>query len=517
MSRCKNPILSGFYPDPSICRVGERYYLVTSTFSYFPGVPIFESEDLINWTQIGNVLDRRSQLPLMGSEHSEGIFAPTIRYHEGTWYLITTNMSGGGNFLVTAKCPKGPWSEPCYLGEGASGFDPSLFFDDDGVCYYIGTRPNSDGVEYTGDWEIWMQKLDLQEMKLAGSAPRVWKGSQRDVVWPEGPHLYKKDGYYYILHAEGGTALNHCVAVARSRSPFGPYENHRKNPIFTHRHLGKGYPIIAVGHGDLVETPEGDWYLVLLASRTCDGYVNMGRETFLAKVVWEDGWPVINPGSGLLDETLPITQPDCLAERKTDRRVYDFRTEESSYEFMYLRNPDEGMYEVNAQTGGIKLNYAKEQIGDRVSPAFLAVRQKHFCYNVTVDILPQGRYEWEHAGLVLMQSDDYHIRFMHYQENGRYYAEVIKHVKEKELSLGRSEIPAGKAVLKLEAERLTANFSYQENGVWKRVVGEVDTHELSTEVAGGFVGCTIGIYASANGNSSQQKVEFQNFIYEGKN
>ena len=173
MVTVKNPILMGFYPDPSICRKGEDYYIVNSSFVYAPGVPIFHSRDLAHWEQIGNILDRPSQLPVAGADISDGIYAPTIRYHDGLFYMITTNVTHGNNFIVTAENPEGPWSEPYYLGDDAPGIDPSLFFDDDGKCYYCGTRPNPEGVRYNGDWEIWIQELDLKTMKLVGESMAI--------------------------------------------------------------------------------------------------------------------------------------------------------------------------------------------------------------------------------------------------------------------------------------------------------------------------------------------------------
>ncbi len=223
---------------------------MNSTFAYFPGVPIFHSKDLKNWEQIGHVLERPSQIPLEGCGHSQGIYAPTIRYHDGTFYMITTNVSGGGNFYVTAQDPKGPWSDPVWLGEEAPGIDPSLFFDEDGTCYYVGTRPNPEGVRYNGDWEIWVQELDLEKGCLTGESTKIWKGAMNGVIWPEGPHLYKKEGYYYLMIAEGGTGPDHSVTVARSRQIGGPYEGNPDNPILTHRHLGKNYPVVYVGHGE---------------------------------------------------------------------------------------------------------------------------------------------------------------------------------------------------------------------------------------------------------------------------
>ncbi|MCL2215900.1 MAG: glycoside hydrolase family 43 protein, partial [Defluviitaleaceae bacterium] len=206
----KNPILPGFYPEPSVCRVKDDYYLVTATFGYFPGVPIFHSKDLVNWRQIGNVLDRPSQLPLDGAEISRGIFASTLRYYDGVFYLTSTNVSHGGNFLVTATDPAGPWSEPFYI-HGAAGINPSLFFDTDGRCYYHGTCERQGGGKFFGDNEIYLQELDLGLMKLTGQRFVIWHGALKDSVWAESPHIYKKGEYYYLLISEGGSGHEHAV------------------------------------------------------------------------------------------------------------------------------------------------------------------------------------------------------------------------------------------------------------------------------------------------------------------
>jgi alpha-N-arabinofuranosidase len=294
MLKVKNPIIKGFYPDPSVCRVGEDYYLVNSTFNYFPGVPIFHSKDLAHWHQIGNILEREEQLDV-SADTGTGIYAPTIRYHKGTYYMITTNMYKGGNFIVTATDPAGPWSAPYFLGEKeAPGFDPSLFFDDDGKCYYVGTRPNPETYRYNGDMEIWVQEVDLETMKLTGESMAIWKGALKHAIWPEGPHLYKKDGYYYLLEAEGGTGPGHRVTVSRSKELFGNYEPCPYNPIM--RQEDPDAAIQRCGHGDLVETQDGRWYMVYLCGRTVgDGYSILGRETALDPVTWTaDGWPIVN-------------------------------------------------------------------------------------------------------------------------------------------------------------------------------------------------------------------------------
>ncbi|HHE72603.1 MAG TPA: glycoside hydrolase family 43 protein, partial [Chloroflexi bacterium] len=282
----RNPILSGFYPDPSICRVGDDYYLVNSSFEYFPGLPIFHSRDLVHWRQIGHVLDRPEQLNLDGVRPSGGLYAPTIRYHAGTFYVTNTLVDGPGpkgNFIVTATDPAGPWSEPVWLDD-APGIDPSLFFDEDGRVWYVGNRHAFEG-HYPGHCEIWLQELDLENMTLVGERYLLWDGALKGAVYAEGPHLYRVNDHYYLMIAEGGTGHDHAVTIARSDSITGPYYPNPRNPILTHRHLGQDYPIVGTGHADLVETQYGEWWMVALAMRPYDGYFyNLGRETFLIPV-----------------------------------------------------------------------------------------------------------------------------------------------------------------------------------------------------------------------------------------
>lgn len=529
----KNPVLSGFYPDPSICRVGESFYMVNSTFAYFPGVPVFRSRNLVQWEQIGNVLERESQVPLRGCGHSEGIYAPTIRYHDGTFYMITTNVSGGGNFIVTAKEAKGPWSEPYYLGEAAKGIDPSLFFDEDGACYYIGQRENSAGGQYFGDCEIWIQRLDPAAMKLTGEAKAVLYGFQRRAVWPEGPHLYRKDGYYYILHAESGTEQNHCVVIARSRNVWGPYEYCPFNPILTHRHLGKSYPVTCVGHGDLVEDRHGNWYMVMLGCRPQQGYTLMGRETFLAEVVWEDGWPVVNPGIGRLKSSLEV--PGEIQEMTVpEKRVYDFSGTKLPAEFVMLRNPAPGTVSVGEREGCLRLSMTDKTLKEEDSPAFAAVRQRDRAYEVRTvfEVHFTGRNKEENeegagecAGLAIMQNDRFHIRLEYFQKEKDKGVRVVRCSSGKDtvLAVSTVEEKAGtdkkKMHMKITVDGLRAAFYYvlddtaKEN--WIPIAENVELYDLSTERAGGFVGCTVGMYASANGRDSGGYADFSEFIYAG--
>lgn len=518
MVKAINPILSGFYPDPSICRVGEDFYLVNSTFAYFPGVPVWHSKNLADWEQIGNVLDRPSQIPLDKSKHSGGIFAPTIRYNNGTFYMITTNVSAGGNFIVTAKKPEGPWSEPYYLN--SPGIDPSLFFDDDGICYYVGTRPNPEGVRYNGDWEIWVQKLDLNQMKLVGDSHAVWKGALRDVIWPEGPHIYKKDGYYYLLIAEGGTGPEHAVTVARSRNIFGPYTGNPKNPILTHRHLGKNYPVTYVGHADLVDDPAGNWYMVMLASRRCEGYIGLGRETFLAKVVWEDGWPIVNPGVGKLEDIVEL--PFDGAKQKTGKEQTLSDLGRNKYDVVMLRNPKEQFYENN--NGVVKLKFLPETLKELESPAYLGFRQLEYDYEAELDAEFENLSETEEFGLAILQSNEYHMLFRIRKENADSIAlQVVKCVNLKDNILGEKLLSkkdlsafAGtntkRIRIKIKGHGQKADF-YINNGPDELpVILNVDIHEMSTDVAGGFVGNTIGVYASGNGVRTDNFININKFI-----
>ncbi len=514
MLTVSNPILSGFYPDPSICRVGEDYYLVNSSFAYFPGVPIFHSRDLANWEQIGNVLDRNSQLPLEGCRHSHGIFAPTIRHNQETFYMITTNVSGGGNFIVTAKDPKGPWSEPYYLGEAAIGIDPSLFFDEDQRCFYVGTRPNPEGVRYNGDWEIWVQELDLAKMQLTGDSHKIWKGALNGVIWPEGPHLYKKDGYYYLMIAEGGTGPNHCITVARSKELVGTYENNPNNPILTHRHLGIQYPIKYVGHGDLVEDGKGNWYVVMLASRPYEGYTNLGRETFLAKVVWEEDWPIINEGIGKLEEQVILPTLTVEEKKLPKQSTYHFNQKQLDYAFVMLRNPREDMYSLSSRDGFLRLALSPENLYEQSNPSYIGVRQQGYFYQVStlLDFSPEK--EGEEAGISVLQSDLYHIRFGKTMENEEEWITIVYCKDGKDNILAKKNAPKGKIELRMMQQGQKADFYYEEAGEFKLLLGNVDMHHLSTEIAGGFTGCTIGMYASSNGAKCNNHADFGWFSYE---
>lgn len=520
MIYASNPILKGFYPDPSICRVGENFYIVNSSFSYFPGVPIWKSNNLADWELIGNVLDRESQIPLKGAGHSQGIYAPTIRYHDGIYYMITTNIAGGGNFIVTANDPKGPWSEPHYLGEEAPGIDPSLFFDEDGRAYYVGTRPNPEGVRYNGDWEIWVQEIDLIAMKLIGKSKAVWKGALKDVIWPEGPHLYRKGEYYYLMIAEGGTGPNHAVTVARSKEVYGPYENNPNNPILTHRHLGKDYPIIYVGHADLVDDINGNWYIVMLASRRCEGYCGLGRETFLAKVTWEDDWPVVNPGIGMLEQTIGLPFEERGPSQKLVQSLHGLS--EKSYDVVMLRNADRSFYQT--EDDSVKIKYQPITLKELDSPSFLGFRQLSYHYEANLEIVVKEMSSSEETGLVVLQSNEYHTLLrVKKAHNGEALAiQVVKCINGRDQLLYEYVSDQLKASdcsrmkLRILGHDQQADFILILENSEIPLLVNVDIHEMSTEIAGGFVGNTIGVYATSNGQETESVVEIIDFTIYNK-
>ncbi|MEM9987108.1 MAG: glycoside hydrolase family 43 protein, partial [Bacteroidota bacterium] len=280
-----NPILPGFNADPSICRVGDTYYMTHSTFEYFPALPILKSKDLVNWEKIGHAIHRPDQVNLPdGLDNSNGMFAPSIRYHDGTFYVICTCVGCGGNFIVTATDPAGPWSDPRWI-KGAVGIDPTLFWEDDGRCYYLGAGHVTGGKkEWPGQNGVYMQEIDLTQGKLLGEPIQLTHGHAANARWTEGPRLFKIDGEYLLMAAEGGTSEYHAVTVFNSKNLLGPYIPNHANPVMTHRHLGYTHPFIQTGHSDLVQTQEGDWWSVLHAKRPIEGYSLLCRETFLAKV-----------------------------------------------------------------------------------------------------------------------------------------------------------------------------------------------------------------------------------------
>lgn len=507
-----NPILPGFYPDPSICRVGDDFYMVTSTFSYFPGVPVFHSRDLMHWEQLGHCLSRPSQLPLDWQCMSGGVYAPTIRWHDGLFYMVTTNVSGMGNFYVTAEDPAGPWSEAHVIG-GAAGIDPSFFWDDDGTCWMSAT---TDWAEH--DPGVWVAQVDLERDCIVGERVLAWRGAAVNAWSPEAPHIYQKDGWYYLMIAEGGTEDYHAVTIARSRHPQGPYEGYPGNPILTHRHLGLDYPICNVGHGDLVQLQDGSWYIVALASRLVGGYhKNMGRETFIAPVDWSGEWPVVSPGTGRVEWTYPAP---ALPQHPFPPVDHDDFTA-LCWNTLGTPAADTFCVEGGVLTLRSPLDWLVPDDLPRMPvpngcPGFYGRRQQHMSFSaeVTVTVPETGE-----AGIMLLQNGFNHLRVGVRRTAAGVAVEAVRSEKcGKPDYLNPREYPRHVDVLWTgtapeggvrlgiaacgQAHRLTVNG---------KTVAEADGSFLGSETAGGFIGAYVGCYVSGPG----ARAEFRDFRYGG--
>ncbi len=516
MTGVPNPILPGCYPDPSICRVGADYYLVTSTFEYFPGLPVLHSTDLASWELIGHVVTREGQLDYDGIASSGGLYAPTIRHHDGRFWVVCTLVdqdddTRGGNFLMTATDPAGPWSDPVWLD--ADGIDPSIFFDDDGRVWLHGTRL-ARNPEWHHQTEVWVREFDPATNQLIGPEHIIWNGAMLGVVWAEAPHLYKVDGTYYLLAAEGGTEFHHAVSVARSASVTGPYEGNRCNPVLTHRHLGRGVDVVGAGHADLVQAADDSWWAVLLAMRTYGGYhYNLGRETFLVPVAWEDGWPVFAPGTGRIPELVevPFAAPAPATRPATGPLVPP-----GDGRWTSLRRPATEF--ATPQGDGWLLRVRPETLAEPATPAFLGVRQEHRDADVTAHFSAQLA-PGEEAGLTVRQSEADHVRLaLVAAADGRRFvrathrrAGVEEVLAEVAATTGPEEpVTLG---LRIRGQQYGLVLGAAEGG---RLLATADGRTLDTVATGGFLGLWLGAYATSNGAPSGTVVEVRRFEYQGR-
>lgn len=500
-STFENPVLSGFYPDPSICRVGDDYYLVNSTFEYFPGVPIFHSKDLVRWRQIGHVLTRPSQLPLEKMRASGGVFAPTLRYHDGTFYLVTTNVWGTGNFYVTATDPAGPWSEPRPLDR--EGIDPSLFFDEDGTVYYIRHVGGGDG--YIGQ-----QVLDIKTGKLVGEMKKIWGGTGG--VWAEGPHMFKKDGRYYLMISEGGTSYNHCVTIARSDSPWGPFEACPHNPILTHRKRPE-HPVQALGHADVVETPDG-WWAVFLGIRPQGGqFHHLGRETYLAPVTWnEAGWPTIGNEGAIEFE---MAAPKLASHESPQSPTRDeFDADALALDWNFLRNPRDGDWSLTERPGYLRLHGSAKTPSDQDSPAFVGRRQTGLACRASTQLEFNPTRDGDEAGLILRGNDANHVDLGVTRHDGRRQVFLRKVFGGKATEPTYHVLPSEFVELSIVARPDEYEFFYRPEGGSQVSLGKVPTRDLSTERIQGFTGVYFGLYATGNGEESTAPADFAWFDCE---
>ncbi len=482
-----NPIVKGFYPDPSVCSANGKYYMVCSSFQFFPGVPLFESSDLVNWTQIGHVLTRKSQVMLEDINSSGGVFAPTIRYNNGRFYMVTTNDTTHQNFYVYTDDIYGEWSEPNYVDQG--GIDPSLYFEE-GKCFFISNGQDDEGVSGIVQCEI-----DIETGKKLTPSKTIWSGSGGRYL--ESPHMYKINGTYYVMAAEGGTEYGHMVTCARGDNPWGPFTGNPNNPVLTNRNKAP-FIIQGIGHGDLVQDPYGDWHILTLGFRQIhmwQTFHHLGREVFLTPVTFtEDGWFTAGH-DGTTDESYEMKGDFEQIEKKK----YTFENTDWNIDWCYLRHPEMSNYEFAENE--LILNGSNITLHEAKSPTFIAIRQRDFCGEVSALIQSSA----EEAGITAYMNETDHYDICIKKVTDGYEAQLwlnlggIKHMENHIL------LDADRAKLIIRSEHQKYSF-YIFNGQKELYLGSAPAKYLSSEVATGFTGVVYGLYA-VNG-----KAKFSEFV-----
>ncbi|MFM9278663.1 glycoside hydrolase family 43 protein [Paenibacillus jiagnxiensis] len=483
-----NPVIKGFYPDPSVCKVKDTYYLVCSSFQYFPGVPIFESKDLINWKQIGHCLTRESQIQLGKVGSSGGVFAPTIRHNDGRFYMTTTNDTTRQNFYVWTDDIYGEWSEPIYVDQG--GIDPDLYFED-GKTFFM-----SNGKDDYGIGGIAQCEIDIETGGKLSPSRSIWRGTGGRYL--ESPHMYKINGRYYLMVSEGGTEYGHMVTYARADSISGPFEAYQNNPVLTNRNLG-GYEVQGAGHGDLIQDHDGNWWMLHLGFRQIGRwltYHHLGREVFLAPVTFgEDGWFT----AGHNGTTLTSFETDRIPSHvvQQEKKIFTFENMEWNLDWCYLRHPVAENYMLEFDK--VKLKGTGVTLDMPESPTFIGIRQRDFNAEISCDVqLASGE-----AGITLYMDENHHYDLaVRKNENGY---KVIERLNIGDIKSVEYEVDLGSedhAALMIRASHERYSFLVHANGK-DILLGTAQTRYLSSEVAGGFTGVLIGLYAYGEGSMAE--------------
>ena len=527
-----NPIIPGFYPDPSICRVEEDYYLVCSSFELCPGIPLFHSRDLQHWEQLCYVMTPENGFHVEKNCGNGGVMAPTIRYHDGVFYVINCNFSDRGNFVVTAENPAGPWSEPHWLTD-VPGIDASIFFDGDGQCYIMGTADNWPDGKGGLRQGIWAARYDIQNFRMDGEPVPLWGGAMAGAASPEAPHIYHIGDWYYLLIAEGGTEYFHSVTVARSRGVFGPYEGYAGNPVLTMRHLGRKAAIQNAGHADLVELPDGSWYAVFLASRLIGGVSkNLGRETFLVPVRWEEDWPLFTPDTGKVEweYAAPESLPWEICPGKPVRDCFD--SENLNLCWSFWGRPYEKFWETGKE--GLSLRCLPQALADPLQPmsmehthseenfvAFVARRrlQPHCRFACRMRFDPA---EGESAGIAVVQAMNHQVHLQLTQESGEKKLQLLLFTADYDLPpylpgfrsvtnravLAESPCEAQGLILEMELNENDYIFRFGPDEEHLTELGRADGARVNPEKVGCMVGEMLGMFVSGNGKPGSHRAAF---------
>ena len=517
----RNPVLPGFHADPSVCRAGNDFYLVNSTFQYFPGVPVFHSKDLINWEQVGNCLTRPSQVDLKGTDGNSGIYAPTIRYNDGRFYMVTTVFPSRRHFYVWTDNPAGEWSEPVVIDFAIGSCDPTLYFED-GRCYFLWKE---------GDIKIC--EIDVKTGKQLGKIHHL--GTGLGGRYPEGPHIYKKDGYYYLLLAEGGTEHGHHVNILRSKSLFGPYESNPSNPILSHFNMKmQNSNIQGLGHADLVQAPDESWWMICLGYRT-SGYLQhvMGRETMLAPVKWEQvdstrstgsgqarsagsgqagspqgGWPVVNTDgtlqTNMLCKTLPLV-PMAKDPVKEEFNYVERNAPKDSYHslgmpmgWMSLCNPDYTRYSLKERKGFLRLYPTTTDLSMTASPTFVARRQTELNFTATALFDLSHLTESMQAGITAYAAPLNHYDVVAEKRDGQIYIKSNVRLGQTNHSEKEFAIDGTRAYLRITSDQQFYHMMASTDGINFTELAKMEYRFLSTETIGGFTGVMLGLFTQCS-------------------
>lgn len=531
-----NPILPGFYPDPSICRVGEDFYLVCSSFELCPGIPLFHSRDLQHWEQLCYIMTPENGFHVEKNTGNGGVMAPTIRHHNGTFYLINCNFGDRGNFIVTAKDPAGPWSQPHWLTD-VPGIDASIFFDDDGQCYIMGTAQNWPDGKGGLRQGIWAAKYDIENFRMASEPHALWGGAMAGVASPEAPHIYHIGKYYYLLIAEGGTEQYHSATVARSESVFGPYEGCRANPVLTMRHMGSRAPIQNAGHADLFDLPDGSWYAVFLASRMIGESKNLGRETFIVPVRFELDWPLFTPDTGKVEWDYDFPKSLDWTELP-EKPVRDDFHGGLGLDWCFWGRPYEKFWETGKD--GLSLRCLPQALADPLQPMSMEVShseqnfvsclarrrlQPHCRFACRLRFAPEGK---ESAGLAVYQAMNHQYHLQLAKDGGKTVLQLLRFTADYALQpyipgftsvtncerLAQVPWDEEGIVLEMAFDGNDYSFRYGLNEKELKELARADGAAINPEKVGCMVGEMLALFASGNGSDSENRAAFAWAEYE---
>ena len=505
-----NPVLPGFHADPSVCRAGDDFYLVNSTFQYFPGVPVFHSKDLVNWEQIGNCLTRPTQVDLKGTDGNSGIYAPTIRYNNGRFYVVTTVFPSRRHFYVWTDDPSKEWSDPIYIDFSIGSCDPTLFWDE-GKCFFLWKAAADETRPGIKPGEINICEIDVNTGKRIGDVHHL--GTGLGGRYPEGPHIYKKDGYYYLLLAEGGTEHGHHVNILRSKSLFGPYEPNPANPILTHFSMKmQNSPIQGLGHADLVQAPDSSWWMICLGYRT-SGYLQhvMGRETMLTPVKWEkDGWPVVNGDGTLQTDMECLTLPLVPMAKDPVREEFNYakrNAPKDSYHslglpmgWMSLCNPDYANYSLTERKGWLRLHPSATDLSMTANPTFIARRQTELNFKATALFDLSHLTEGMQAGITAYAAPLNHYDVIAEKRNGKIFIKSNVRLGQTCHSERAVELNGNMAYLRITSDKDFYYMQMSSDGINFTQLAKMEYRFLSTETIGGFTGVMLGLFTQCSSN-----------------